>query len=168
MRFIKHRPTLDYEVLGQLLEETQLAPVIGLDDGTAIGLGLASAANMLRDRDTASRVIILLTDGAHNADGIAPVDAARRVAALGIRVYTIGIGGSTMPTPVASAGNMVFVENGLDEATLMELRVLLTVSTFGRLTWKTYGLSTIRLIGSNNLILSANCSSDGKIKLLYC
>ena len=107
-------------MLTQLLEEIQLAPDLGLDDGTAIGLGLASAANMLRDSVTASKVIILLTDGAHNANGLAPVDAARRVAALGMRVYTIGIGDAAS-LPVASAGEVLFVENGLDEATLIEM-----------------------------------------------
>ena len=121
--FHQSPPTLDYRMLIQLLEEIQLAPDLGLDDGTAIGLGLASAANMLRDSETASKVIILLTDGAHNADGLAPVDAARRVAALGMRVYTIGIGDAAS-LPVASAGEVVFVENGLDEATLIEIATI--------------------------------------------
>src|SRR5690606_27158534 len=118
--FHQSPPTLDYEVLVRLLNEVRLAPDLNLDDGTAIGLGLASAANMLRSSDAASRVVILLTDGAHNADGLAPVDAAQMLDTLGIRVYTIGMG-NVDAVPVAVAGDTQFVENGLDEATLKEV-----------------------------------------------
>ena len=118
--FHQSPPTLDYEVLIRLLNDVQLAPDLTLDDGTAIGLGLASAANMLRSSEAASRVVILLTDGAHNADGLAPVDAARMLETLGIRVYTIGMG-TLDAVPVAATGNIQFVENGLDEATLKEV-----------------------------------------------
>lgn len=85
-------PTLDYDVLLQLLDEVELAPDLGLDDGTAIGMGLASAANMLRSSEAASRVVILLTDGANNAGALDPLTAARAVQTFGVRVYTIGVG----------------------------------------------------------------------------
>lgn len=120
--FHQSPPTLDYRVLNVLLDEIQLASRIGVEQGTAIGLGLASAANMLRDTQAPSRVVILLTDGAHNAEGISPVDAALSLATLGIRVYTIGVGG-TEPVAVAVSpdGGTQYVENGLDEATLMRV-----------------------------------------------
>lgn len=84
-------PTLDYPALLRSLDEVQLAD-LGLTDGTAIGLGLAAAGNMLRQSMAASRVIILLTDGANNAGGVGPLTVAEAVAALGTRVYTIGMG----------------------------------------------------------------------------
>jgi Ca-activated chloride channel family protein len=63
-----------------------------IEDGTAIGLGLANAIARLKDDDAKSKVIILLTDGVNNKGEIAPMTAANMAAALGIRVYTIGIG----------------------------------------------------------------------------
>ncbi len=90
-------PTLDYDVLLQALTDIQLITELGREDGTAIGLGIASAANMLREGDAISRVIVLLTDGANNAGPVAPVTIAEAVTALKIRVYTVGMGrpGST-------------------------------------------------------------------------
>lgn len=114
--------TLDYSLFSALMDEVTLASELRLDEGTAIGLGLASAANMLRRSDTPSKVIILLTDGAHNAEGISPIDAAMSIALLNIRVYTIGMA-SDQPVPLVTApdGSVQFVEGGLDEATLMEI-----------------------------------------------
>ncbi len=113
-------PTLDYDVLIQLLNEVQLGSSLGLEEGTAIGLGIVAAANMLRQSEAPSKVIILLTDGAHNAEGISPLDAASRVAMLGMRVYTIGIG--NVPTAaVAEIDGTQFVEDALDEPTLREI-----------------------------------------------
>lgn len=79
--------TLDHVALLRTVEslETGLLP-----DGTAIGLGLAEAVNLLRDSAARSRVIVLLTDGANNAGEVEPLQAARLAEALGIRVYTIG------------------------------------------------------------------------------
>ena len=62
-----------------------------LPDGTGIGVGMATALNMLRDSSAASRIVILLTDGQHNADSISPRDAADLAKALNIKVYTIGL-----------------------------------------------------------------------------
>lgn len=89
-------PTLDYTTLLRLLDEVRLITELGLEDGTALGLGIASAGNMLRDSEARSKVIILLTDGANNA-GLDPITAANAVRALGMRIYTIGMGrpGST-------------------------------------------------------------------------
>jgi Ca-activated chloride channel family protein len=81
-------PSLDYKALDAIVAglDTGILP-----DGTGIGVGLAAALNMLRDSTATSRVVILLTDGQHNAESISPEDAAELAAALRIRVYTIGL-----------------------------------------------------------------------------
>lgn len=112
-------PTLDYRMLRNSLDAIQLGVDYGLDDGTAIGLGIASAGNMLRTSAATSKIIILLTDGANNAGEIGPVTAAEAVAALGIRVYTIGVGRpGLVPVPIDEAGNTQLIESDLDEPTL--------------------------------------------------
>ena len=90
--FIQSPPTLDYQVLMELLDEVKLADELGIEDGTAIGMGLASASSLLKDSEAKSRVVILLTDGNNNAGQIDPVTAAEVAKALDIRVYTIGAG----------------------------------------------------------------------------
>ena len=90
--FIQSPPTLDYAVLTELLEEVKLADELGIEDGTAIGMGLAHAASMVKDSEAESKIIILLTDGFNNAGEIEPITAAKAADALGIRVYTIGAG----------------------------------------------------------------------------
>jgi Ca-activated chloride channel homolog len=102
-------PTTDYNILLTILDNTQLAGDSGLSNRTAIGLGLASATNMLRESDAPSRVLILLTDGANNAGEIDPITAAQAAAAFGMRVYTIGIG-------TAEADS-----NALDETSLQQI-----------------------------------------------
>lgn len=81
-------PTLDYEALDSVVAQTDTGI---LPDGTGIGVGLASALNMVRDSNAASRIVILLTDGEHNATSISPEDAGDFAAALKIRVYIIGL-----------------------------------------------------------------------------
>ncbi len=81
--------TTDYAVLEEALR--QLRPGI-LEDGTAIGTGIATAANRLRRAPGASRVLILLTDGENNRGTVDPRTAGRAAATLGIRIYTIGVG----------------------------------------------------------------------------
>ncbi len=91
-------PTLDHNLVQNLLETVDLGMV---RDGTAIGMGIATSINRLRDSDAESRVIILLTDGMNNAGEIDPVTAGEMAATLGIRVYTLGIGTrGTAPYPV--------------------------------------------------------------------
>jgi Ca-activated chloride channel family protein len=80
--------TLDYDALTQGLKQ---APRVGLPDGTAIGVGLASAVDLLRESRARSRVAILLTDGENTVGRIEPLAAARIAEALGVRVYTIGV-----------------------------------------------------------------------------
>jgi Ca-activated chloride channel homolog len=120
--FHQSPPTLDYDVLLKLLNEVQMAPELALEDGTAIGMGLASAANMLRTSAATSKVIILLTDGANNAGAIDPVTAAQAVSLLGMRVYTIGMGRTGLvPVPIDEAGSTQLVESDLDEPTLQSI-----------------------------------------------
>lgn len=80
--------TLDYEAARRLV--APLEPGKLLRDGTAIGTGLATSVNVLRESQSASRVIVLLTDGENNSGQIQPLDAANMARLLGVRVYTIG------------------------------------------------------------------------------
>jgi len=91
-------PTTDRHLLLNLLDEVDIGMV---QDGTAIGLGIATAINRLRDSEAESRVIILLTDGLNNAGEIDPVTAGELAAAHGIRIYTLGVGTrGTAPYPI--------------------------------------------------------------------
>ena len=93
-----------------------------IEDGTAIGNGLATAINRLRESDAKSKVIILLTDGVNNRGEITPMTAAEIAKAQGIRVYTIGVGTEGMaPYPAIDMfGNLTFVNQKveIDEKTL--------------------------------------------------
>ena len=89
--------TLDHEMLLQLLDEVDFAP--RNESGTAIGMGLATAVNRLRDSDAKSRVVVLLTDGANNEGRIGPDAAAEAARALDVRIYTVGVG-STGQVPM--------------------------------------------------------------------
>ncbi len=75
-----------------------------IEDGTAIGMGLATAVNRIKDSRAKSKVVILLTDGVNNRGDVGPVTAAEIAASFGIRVYTIGVGThGTAPVPVQDA-----------------------------------------------------------------
>jgi Ca-activated chloride channel family protein len=90
--------TTDHAVLINLMREIQSGMI---DDGTAIGMGLANAVNRIKDSEAKSKVIILLTDGVNNRGEIAPATAAGIAKTFGIRVYTIGVGTQGMaPYPV--------------------------------------------------------------------
>ena len=81
--------TLDYAVLEQAVAALRVGT---LEDGTAIGTGLATALNRLRRVVGASKVVVLLTDGENNRGAVDPRTAAEAAQALGVRVYTIGVG----------------------------------------------------------------------------
>ncbi len=81
--------TLDYRMLEQSIGNLRVG---GLEDGTAIGTGLATALNRLRRIPNRSKVVLLLTDGENNRGAVDPRTAARAAQALGVRVYTIGVG----------------------------------------------------------------------------
>jgi Ca-activated chloride channel homolog len=123
--FTQSPPTFDYEVLTSLLSEIELGLDMGLEGGTAIGMGLAQASRMLQDSTAESRVIILLTDGVNNAGQIDPFTAAQAAAALDIKVYTIGVGrDGQVPFPVDDplfGSSTQMVESELDEETLQQI-----------------------------------------------
>lgn len=81
--------TVDYAVLEQAVADLRIGT---LDDGTAIGSGLATAVNRLRRVKSRSKVVLLLTDGENNRGAIDPRTAAEAAAAMGAKVYTIGVG----------------------------------------------------------------------------
>jgi len=95
--------TLDHDWLLKNLERVKIGLV---EDGTAIGSGIAAAANRLNDKRSKSRVIVLLTDGENNTGKIPPNTAAEAVKALKIRFYAIGAGiNGIAPTPVFNPQN---------------------------------------------------------------
>jgi len=90
--------TTDHAVLVNLFSGIRYGMI---EDGTAIGLGLANAVSRIKESKAKSKVVILLTDGSNNRGDIAPVTAAEIAKTFGIRVYTIGVGAMGMaPYPV--------------------------------------------------------------------
>jgi Ca-activated chloride channel family protein len=112
--------TLDYPVLDALLQEVELAP--RTEDGTAIGMGLATAVNRLKESKAKSRVIVLLTDGRNNRGAIDPETGAALAQALGIKIYTIGVGTKgEAPYPIDDpvfGKRYVYLPADIDEDTL--------------------------------------------------
>lgn len=115
--------TLDYGLLHQALEEISLAGKE--EDGTAIGMGLASAVNRLRRSDAKSRVIILLTDGRNNRGQIDPLTAAQAARAFGVKVYVVGVGTEgEAPFPIEDpmfGKRYAMMRVDLDEGTLTRI-----------------------------------------------
>ena len=116
-------------------DQSSLQTMIGrirsgiIEDGTAIGNGLATSINRLRESDAKSKVIILLTDGVNNRGEISPLTAAQIAKEMGIKVYTIGVGKQgTAPYPVFDErGREVDVVNmkvEIDEKTLKQIAEL--------------------------------------------
>ena len=96
--------TTDRSTLINLMKEVQTGLI---EDGTAIGNGLATAVARMMDSDAPSRVVILLTDGVNNSGEVAPLTAAEIAKTYGIRVYTIGVGANGMaPYPVMTPWGM--------------------------------------------------------------
>jgi Ca-activated chloride channel family protein len=110
--------TLDHQFLQANLERLQLRTI---EDGTAIGSGLSAAINRLRDIESKSKIVILMTDGQNNAGKVPPVTAAEAAKALGMKVYTIGVGiRGYAPYPVMVFGQKTYrqVQVDIDEETL--------------------------------------------------
>ncbi len=108
--------TTDRAMLDTLVDEIQLN---ALPDGTAIGVALANAASRLKDSQAKSKVAVLVTDGINNAGEIDPLSAAAVCEGLGIKVYTVGVGGSkglvnvpmpTPPNPLTGRSEMRYVQ----------------------------------------------------------
>ena len=116
--------TTDHKVLLNLLNEINFGMI---EDGTAIGLGLATSVNRLKESVSDSRVVILLTDGTNNSGQIAPLTAADLARSYGIRVYTVGVGTKGMaPTPVNTPYGirMQNMPVDIDEKTLTEIAAM--------------------------------------------
>jgi Ca-activated chloride channel homolog len=113
--------TTDHAVLINLMREMKSGMI---EDGTAIGEGLATAVNRIKDTDGKSKVIILLTDGVNNRGIIAPVTAAEIAKTYGIRVYTIGVGTQGYaPYPVQTPFGLQYqdMQVEIDEAILKQI-----------------------------------------------
>jgi len=90
--------TTDHTMIANIFAEVQSGMI---EDGTAIGDGLATSVSRLKDSEAISKVIILITDGVNNSGSVDPISAAEMAEMFGIRVYTIGIGSmGTAPYPV--------------------------------------------------------------------
>jgi Ca-activated chloride channel family protein len=113
--------TIDHDVLINLYQDIKYGMI---NDGTAIGMGLATAVNRLKDSEAKSKVIILLTDGSNNMGSIPPVTAAEIAKQFGIRVYTVGIGTKGFaPYPVQTPFGVQYqrIAVDVDEATLTKI-----------------------------------------------
>jgi len=112
--------TLDHDWLQQNLDRVNTA--IAADDGTAIGSAIAASVNRLRTTNAKSKVVILLTDGMNNTGKISPIAAAEAAKAMGVKIYTIGVGVRGM-APILikdNAGNshLIMDKVDVDEKTL--------------------------------------------------
>lgn len=114
-------PTLNYDILETIVDDVKLAPEVGLQDGSAIGLGIGSAANMLRSSTALSQVIIVLTDGESNVGAIDAISASQAANGLGIKIYTIGIGQRGVFSITQPDGTIQTVTSNLDETTLQDI-----------------------------------------------
>lgn len=113
--------TTDHAVLMNLFQGIQSGII---EDGTAIGLGLATSVNRLKDSDARSKVIILLTDGMNNRGEIAPITAAEIAKSFNIRVYTVGVGSlGTAPYPFRTQFGIQYqnVKVEIDEVVLQDI-----------------------------------------------
>ncbi len=105
--------TLDHSVVVSLIGELEVGMI---EDGTAVGMGLATAVKRLQASEAASKVVVLLTDGRNNRGEIDPITAAQAAQALGVRVYTIGAGSrGTARVPITDRfGNRRYVTTRVD------------------------------------------------------
>ncbi len=113
--------TTDHAVLMNLFQDLKSGMI---EDGTAIGLGLATAVSRLEESTAISKVIILLTDGVNNQGEIAPITAAEIAKTYGVRVYTVGVGSrGKAPYPVRTAFGVQYqnMDVNIDEEALQEI-----------------------------------------------
>lgn len=114
--------TIDYDLLRMFLQQTAIGE---LEDGTAIGMALATSVNRIKHSKSGTKIIILLTDGVNNRGEIDPHDAANIAKDFNIKVYTIGVGTrGRAPYPVTDSygrTQYVMMEVGIDEELLQEI-----------------------------------------------
>ena len=117
--------TLDRNAFGRSLDQVKLSTDLGIGDSTAIGLGIANAANTLAQSHAKSKVLVLLTDGVNNSGEIDPLTAAEAAKALGIKIYTIGAARpGRVPVPLTDAlggRQIVYQESEIDENVLRQV-----------------------------------------------
>ena len=113
--------TIDHAVLVNLFQSVEYGMI---EDGTAIGLGLANAVNRMKDSQTKSKVVILLTDGSNNRGEIDPQTAAEIAKTFGIRVYTVGVGSygqARVPVQTPIGTQYITMDSEFDETTLQRI-----------------------------------------------
>ena len=118
--------TIDHAVLLNLFNSVDCSMATNgiIEDGTAIGLGIANAVSRLKESKAKSKVVILLTDGSNNRGDISPLTAAEIAKTYGIRVYTIGVGSNgTAPIPYQGFGGKQYIQVPveIDENTLQQI-----------------------------------------------
>jgi Ca-activated chloride channel homolog len=118
--FYQSPPTLDYDLFLRILDNITYATQLGLGNRSAIGMGIATATNMLQTSTAKSKIVILMTDGANNAGTIDPLTAAQVSQTLGVQVYAIGMGASG-------------TDSDLDEVTLQRVTTLASGRYFNAL-----------------------------------
>ncbi len=113
--------TVDHTILKELLDKLETGMV---QDGTAIGMGLATSVSRLKESEAKSRVVILLTDGDNNSGSVSPETAAEIAKTFGIRVYTIGVGTkgkAKYPVQTPFGTRTQYIDVKLDEAILTKI-----------------------------------------------
>ena len=117
--------TIDRNAFARSLDQIKLSTDLGIGENTAIGLGIANAANTLAQSQAKSKVLILLTDGVNNAGEIDPLTAAEAAKTLGIKIHTIGAARpGQVPVPVTDSfggRQVVYQESEIDEETLRQV-----------------------------------------------
>lgn len=113
--------TTDHAVLVNLFKSVKFGMI---EDGTAIGLGIANAVNRMKDSQTKSKVIILLTDGSNNRGDIDPQTAAEIAKTFGIRIYAVGVGShgqARVPVQTPVGTQYMMMDSEFDEVTLRNI-----------------------------------------------
>jgi len=113
--------TIDHAVLINLFNGVKFGLI---EDGTAIGLGLANAVNRIKESKAKSKIIILLTDGSNNCGDIAPITAAEIAKTFGVRIYTIGVGTTgivNIPVPTPMGVQYQQMQSEFDSKSLQQI-----------------------------------------------
>jgi Ca-activated chloride channel family protein len=155
--------TLDGDMFRRFVEETDFTPQD--EDGTAIGLGLATAVNRLRNTPSKSKVVVLVTDGRNNRGQIGPEAAADIARTLGVKVYTIGVGTKgEAPYPVGEGPlgtRYVLVREDLDEPLLRKV-----ATTTGGQYFRATDPETLRQVFAKINSLEKT-RIDSRVRILY-
>lgn len=115
--------TIDHAVMLNMLNAVKCDIALNgiIEDGTAIGMGIANGVSRLKDSKAKSKVIILLTDGSNNSGEISPEAAAEIAKEFGVRIYTIGVGTNSETAPFPYGDQVVNVPVEIDEVTLKKI-----------------------------------------------